>query len=287
MGESSMLPVLRSPLTCEVMDFGNHEFDYKITGFPNLELPLPARNCRKTGYVQMQTIPISKRKFVLQRSTKSCPFTSLRGYHVDTIERGSARKLRQVVGDKLRVVDGRPKRNALSSPKTGIHRAKGDLSAPPSSFRELEFLVFLGRTLCMRKTLLVVLLLAATAAVAATPDSNSQAATTTPVIRHYLMPDHSIKSVFPDLLSQSKILAPQADTVAGATKLGFCQCGCGIRCSTSADCGGAACRPFITCCARKSQNPEIDWFTRSFESSSHKTDLPDAILKEVLKTECK
>jgi len=139
----------------------------------------------------------------------------------------------------------------------------------------------------MRKTLLVVLLLAATAAIAATPDSSSQSVTTTPVIRHYLMPDHSIKSVFPDLLSQSKILAPQADTVAGATKLGFCQCGCGIRCSTSADCGGAACRPFITCCARKSQNPEIDWFTRSFESSSHKTDLPDAILKEVLKTECK
>jgi hypothetical protein len=141
----------------------------------------------------------------------------------------------------------------------------------------------------MRKTLLVVLLLAAVAAVAATPDSSSQAVTTTPVIRHYLMPDHSIKSVFPDLLPQSAGLAPEPDGLAAAPagKLGFCQCGCGIRCSTSADCGGAACRPFITCCARKSQNPEIDWFTRSFESSSHKTDLPDAILKEVLKAECK
>ena len=140
----------------------------------------------------------------------------------------------------------------------------------------------------MRKPLLVVLLLAAVAAFAATPDSNSQAATTTPVIRHYLMPDHSIKSVFPDLLPQSEILSPRADGLAAApAKLGFCQCGCGIRCSTSADCGGAACRPFITCCARKSQNPEIDWFTRSFESSSHQTTLPDAILKEVLKAECK
>jgi hypothetical protein len=140
----------------------------------------------------------------------------------------------------------------------------------------------------MRKTLLVVLLLAAVAAVAATPDSNSQAVTTTPVIRHYLMPDHSIKSVFPDLLPQTTGLALQPDAITtGATKSGFCQCGCGIRCTTSADCGGAACRPFITCCARKSQNPEIDWFTRSFESSSHKTALPDAILKEVIKADCK
>ena len=136
--------------------------------------------------------------------------------------------------------------------------------------------------------LVFVLLLAATAAVAATTDSNSQLATTTPAIRHYLMPDNSIKSVFPDLLPQAAELASQPDaTATGATKLGFCQCGCGIRCSTSADCGGAACRPFITCCARKAQNPEVDWFTRSFESSSHKTLLPDAILKEVLKADSK
>jgi hypothetical protein len=68
---------------------------------------------------------------------------------MDTIERGrdknaisSARKLRQVEGDEIRVMDGRVRRNALNSFKTGIHRVKGDLSAPPSSFRELEFLVF-------------------------------------------------------------------------------------------------------------------------------------------------
>ena len=141
----------------------------------------------------------------------------------------------------------------------------------------------------MRKTLLIVLLLAAAAAVAAAPDSNSQAVTTTPAIRHYLMPDNSIKSVFPDLLGQAADVVPVPDVQAAApaTKLGFCACGCGIRCATSADCGGNACRPFITCCARKSQNPEVDWFTRGFESSSHKTALPDAILKEVLKADCK
>jgi hypothetical protein len=139
----------------------------------------------------------------------------------------------------------------------------------------------------MQKTVLVVLLLAAVAAVAATNDSSTQPVTTTPAMRHYLMPDYSIKSVFPDLLSQSMTPAPQADNLAGARpQTGFCRCSCGFPCSTSADCGGVSCDKFITCCARKSQNPEIDWFTRSFESSSHKTPLPDSILKEVLKAEC-
>lgn len=142
----------------------------------------------------------------------------------------------------------------------------------------------------MRKTLLVVLLLAAVAAVAATPDSSSQAVTTTPVIRHYLMPDHSIKSVFPDLLPQSETLTPRTDNFVGGggpKRIGFCRCSCGFQCTSSADCQGVSCDPFITCCARKTQNPEIDWFTRSFESSSHQTALPDAILKEVLKAECR
>ena len=66
--------------------------------------------------------------------------------------------------------------------------------------------------------LVSVLLLAATAAVAATPDSNSQAVTNTPAIRHYLMPDHSIKSVFPDLLPQSETLARTDDFAGGGPK---------------------------------------------------------------------
>lgn len=136
--------------------------------------------------------------------------------------------------------------------------------------------------------LVFVLLLAATAAIAATSDSSSSNATVTPAIRTYLMPDLSIKSVFPDLLPQSETLAPRADNFAGGRpKMGFCRCSCGFQCATAADCGGSSCDPFITCCARKSQNPEIDWFTRSFESSSHKTSLPDSILKEALKAECK
>ena len=29
---------------------------------------------------------------------------------------------------------------------------------------------------------------------------------------------------------------------------GYCRCSCGYPCSTSADCGGVSCDPFITCC---------------------------------------
>lgn len=131
----------------------------------------------------------------------------------------------------------------------------------------------------MKKLLLFVLLLAATAAVAATSDSSSSNATAAPAIRTYLMPDLSLKSVFStDLLGQNAAAEPQPDGLAAApAKLGFCQCGCGIRCSTSADCGGAACRPFITCCDRKAQSSDAQWFRSS--QASHKTALPEAILK--------
>jgi len=132
----------------------------------------------------------------------------------------------------------------------------------------------------MKKLFLVfVLLLAATAAFAATSDSSSSSATVTPAIRTYLMPDLSLKSVVSlDMLHQAAAPASQPDTTAsGATKLGFCQCGCGIRCSTSADCGGAACRPFITCCARTGQSTDAEWFRSS--QASHKTAVPEAILK--------
>jgi len=29
---------------------------------------------------------------------------------------------------------------------------------------------------------------------------------------------------------------------------GYCRCSCGYPCTTSADCGGVSCDPFITCC---------------------------------------
>jgi hypothetical protein len=127
--------------------------------------------------------------------------------------------------------------------------------------------------------LVFVLLLAATAAVAATSDSNSSNATVTPAIRTYLMPDLSLKTVISlDTLPQTAGQDSQPDGLAAApAKLGVCQCGCGIRCSTSADCGGAACRPFITCCVRKGQSSDAEWFRSSM--ASHKTAVPEAISK--------
>ena len=125
--------------------------------------------------------------------------------------------------------------------------------------------------------LLFVLLLAATAAVAATSDSNANA-TAAPAIRTYLMPDLSLKTVISlDMLPQTAA-APQPDTLAGGPKrTGFCRCSCGFQCTSSADCGGSSCDPFITCCARKGQSSDAEWFRSSM--ASHKTAVPEAILK--------
>lgn len=43
-----------------------------------------------------------------------------------------------------------------------------------------------------------------------------------------------------------EFLAPE--TSARPPRRGYCQCGCGIGCTSSADCGGDPCRLFITCC---------------------------------------
>jgi hypothetical protein len=127
--------------------------------------------------------------------------------------------------------------------------------------------------------LVFVLLLAATAAVAATSDSNSSNATVTPAIRTYLMPDLSLKSVISlDPLPQAATAAPQPDTLAGGPKrTGFCRCSCGFQCTSSADCGGSSCDPFITCCERKGQRSDAEWFRSSM--ASHKTAVPETILK--------
>jgi hypothetical protein len=127
--------------------------------------------------------------------------------------------------------------------------------------------------------LVFVLLLAATAAVAATSDSSSSNVTVTPAIRTYLMPDLSFKTVLSlDLLGQHAAVAEQPDTVAGGPKrTGFCRCSCGFQCTSSADCGGSSCDPFITCCARKGQSSDAEWFRSSM--ASHKTAVPEAILK--------
>ena len=45
-------------------------------------------------------------------------------------------------------------------------------------------------------------------------------------------------------------LQPQAWVEKASKKLGFCHCGCSSvpTCRTSADCGGASCDRFISCC---------------------------------------
>jgi hypothetical protein len=127
--------------------------------------------------------------------------------------------------------------------------------------------------------LVFVLLLAATAAVATTSDSGSSNTTVTPAVRTYLMPDLSLKTVILlDMLPQTAGLAAQPENVvADRPKKGFCRCSCGFSCATSADCQGVSCDPFITCCARKGQNADTEWFRSSM--ASHKMAVPEAILK--------
>lgn len=124
----------------------------------------------------------------------------------------------------------------------------------------------------MRRTFLAMcFLLLAAFAVASTSTGDTQPVNRAPAIRTYLLPDLSLKSVIsPDFLPQS-----QVPDVA-ANRRGFCRCSCGYPCTTSADCGGASCDPFITCCDKNPQDRE--WFTQALTQSSRKTPLPDMLL---------
>ena len=42
--------------------------------------------------------------------------------------------------------------------------------------------------------------------------------------------------------------SPAPDLLGKPHRRGYCRCSCGYPCQTSADCGGASCDPFITCC---------------------------------------
>ena len=127
----------------------------------------------------------------------------------------------------------------------------------------------------LKRFLIVLVVLLAGTAIAATTDSN-QTTTGVPAIRTYLLPDLSLKTAISPALLPSA--APQAENVAAGARHGFCRCSCGFPCTSSADCGGASCDPFITCCARQ-ENPDAEWFSRSLDQASHKTALPEAILK--------
>jgi len=62
--------------------------------------------------------------------------------------------------------------------------------------------------------------------------------------------------VLPEAMQRSEAIAceatpaasPVPDLMGKPQRRGFCRCGCGITCQTSADCGGGSCDPFVTCC---------------------------------------
>lgn len=138
----------------------------------------------------------------------------------------------------------------------------------------------------MRKTLLVVCVLSlVTVLAASTSTSKSQVVTNSPAIRTYLLPDLSLKSVIsPDLLPVATKTGNVSTVAVGPPKKGFCRCSCGYPCATSADCGGVSCDPFITCCDKNPRDKDTKLFFQGVNNSSHKTALPEEILK---KANCK
>ena len=112
------------------------------------------------------------------------------------------------------------------------------------------------------QALLITCVLVATAVAISAPVSNSQPTTgSDPAIRTAMQPDLSLKTV----------ISPEPSPAALQTNLGprhgFCRCSCGYPCTTSADCGGVSCDPFITCCEKE---PGKNWFTEGAALSSHK-----------------
>jgi hypothetical protein len=98
-------------------------------------------------------------------------------------------------------------------------------------------------------TLLAVCAVFVTAAMAAPVPNDQPTPSVNNGIQVTLRADLTLKSEL------SLGILPASET--GATRGGFCQCGCGARCETSADCGGAPCRPFITCCVRGTPETSI------------------------------
>jgi hypothetical protein len=111
-------------------------------------------------------------------------------------------------------------------------------------------------------TALGVCALFVSAAVAAPVSNNQPEPNGGSVFHTVLQPDLTLKTTL------SLSVAPEA---AVGPKHGFCRCSCGFACETSADCGGASCDPFITCCVRgePGQTPffEFGKSTRNGEES--------------------
>jgi hypothetical protein len=83
------------------------------------------------------------------------------------------------------------------------------------------------------------------AAVAGTAANDQSLARSTTNIQTSLQPDLTLKSTVAADLVQT----------AAVHRRGFCRCSCGYPCTSSADCGGASCDPFITCCDRGETQP--------------------------------
>ena len=97
----------------------------------------------------------------------------------------------------------------------------------------------------MLAVLLSVSALFASAALAAQVSAIEPGANAGIVFHTVLQPDLTFKTTLSPSLTASNTFANP-----DRPRHGYCRCSCGYPCATSADCGGASCDPFITCCVR-------------------------------------
>ena len=137
----------------------------------------------------------------------------------------------------------------------------------------------------MRKTLVILCVLVGAAVVmASTPTSTNRSTNSSPAVKTYL-PDLTLKTVISPALLPPAATGTQAVTAVAQKrpKSGFCRCGCGFPCATDADCGGASCDPFITCCDKGPGKKDNKRFYQGLMNSSHKGALPEEVLKPMCK----
>jgi len=138
----------------------------------------------------------------------------------------------------------------------------------------------------MRKTLVILcVLVAAAVAMASTPTSTNRSTNSSPAVKTYLLPDLTLKTVISPALLPAPATATQAANAVAQNphKRGTCRCSCGFPCSTDADCGGASCDPFITCCDKGPAKSDNKWFYQWILNASHKGALPEEVLKPMCK----
>jgi hypothetical protein len=120
------------------------------------------------------------------------------------------------------------------------------------------------------KMLIIACVFVTMAAAASTPVSNNQPSTA---------PDAALKTAMQPDLSLKSVISPQLlftpTQISKINRHGYCRCSCGYPCQTSADCGGASCDPFITCCERE---PGQSLFQNG-AASSRKDGAPDINIK--------